>query len=135
MAEWHSVDLVFEETPSADALAAANAWLRDADYDAPPLTADGWREKSWRSPLVKLDELVHRLSLFGLVLRARSMEQRPAWGNDVSYLDTLAAQPWFFSPRSKPLTMAEAAAKFDEMGGAWTGKQVAAALRAMCGKQ
>lgn len=134
MAEWYSVDLVFEEPPSADALAAANAWLRDADYDAPTLTAVGWNDVSWRSPLVKLDDLAHRLSLFGMVLRARSMEQRSSWGDALSYEDTLAAQPWICSPRSKPLTMAEAAAKFDEMGGTWTGEQVAAALRAMAGK-
>ena len=117
MAEWHSVDLVFEELPSADALAAANACLRDADYDAPPLTAEGWREKSWRSPLVDLDTLPTRLAAFGVVCRVRSMEQRSAWGDD--YADTLPARPWHLSPQHKPLTMAEAAAEFDEMGGTW----------------
>lgn len=62
------------------------------------------------------------------------MEQISAWGEDLSYAGTLPARPWHLLPRSKPLTMAEAAAKFDEMGGTWTGKQVAAALRAMVGK-
>lgn len=132
MAEWHSVDLVFEEPPSADALAAANAWLRDTDYDAPTLTAEGWCEQSWRSPLIDLDILPTRLAAFGIVCRARSMEQRPAWGDD--YADALPARPWHLSPRVQAFTMAEAAAKFGEMDGTWTGKQVAAALRAMAGK-
>ena len=91
-----------------------------------------WREKSWRSPLVDLDTLPTRLAAFGVVCRVRSMEQRSAWGDD--YADTLPARPWHLSPQHKPLTMAEAAAEFDEMGGTWTGQQVAAALRAMAGK-
>lgn len=126
MAEWFTVDLVFEEPPSADALKAANAWLHAEDYDAPRLTAEGWRERSWRSPLVDLPLLPAFLARFGLVCRVRFAER--------SLGEETTGKPWHFAKRSKPLTMAEAAAKFDEMGGTWSGEEVAAALRAMAGK-
>ncbi len=127
MAEWFAVDLVFEEPASADALTAANAWLHAEDYDAPPLTADGWRERSWRSPLVDLPLLPTLLARFGLVCRVRFAER--------SLGEEMTAKPWHFAKRSKSLTMAEAAGRFDEMGGTWTGEEVAAALRAMAAEK
>lgn len=126
MAEWFTVDLVFEEPASADALKAANAWLHAEDYDAPRLTAEGWRERSWRSPLVDLPLLPTLLARFGLVCRMRFAER---------YLgEETTGKPWHISPRMKPLTIAEAAEQFAKMGGSWTGEEVAAALRAMAGK-
>lgn len=136
MVEWMIVmDLVFEEPPSVDVLAAANAWMRSEDEDVPRLTTAGWRGQAWRSPMVGPETLVTQLAALGIACRLRVAQNRASWGgaerDTDATLGVLAAQPWLFSPRSKSLTMAEAAGKFAEMGGTWTGEEVAAALRAM----
>lgn len=71
MADWHLIDLEFVAPPDPKALHAANGWLKAADYDAPTLTPDGWKAKTWRSPLVDAETLATRLGGMGLVCRLR----------------------------------------------------------------
>lgn len=91
MADWYYIDLEFLLPPDPECLVAANAWLQEADYDAPVLTAKGLRAKSWRSPLVADATLAKRLGEMGLVCRLR-MVRDPGWG--LTPGQVLPQTPW-----------------------------------------
>ena len=78
VADWHLIDLEFVAPPESEALVAANEWLQAADYDAPTIQPEGWKAKSWRSPMVAADDIAKRLGEMGLVCRLRMVR----WWDD-----------------------------------------------------